>query len=653
MTIGRREFRILIAIGFIIGIVAVPALAALLNGVPTAGTVPLESNSGPRVFVEGASNMSLEAPFPDGNTVDVKTDSGNVTVSSSARTNATIAASNITGTWTKVSGISATSSSLKINPEDKRAINVSGGIDRIEFRNANLDDGKVDFVYAGAAGTSTVTVRGLDANTQVRAVDANTGDILDTDTTDGSGVATFDGMTNSEHSVELKTGSANPILQNPTPDGNVSTQPSEFSVDVSDDEFPGDNVTLEWYYEGSKFNTTYATSDGRYAVTNPPSVASGVHEWSIVATDENGNKDVVNATVGQPGTLYIRNETNASELVNSPINVTVAFKNGTTVTTRTTSDGTIDMTGLPTTDFVVTVEANSDYHKRVVYFQSIIGNQSVYLLNKSYNSVESRFTLDDPTGKYPANSFVIIKKSINRSGTTKYRTIYSDKFGTEGVTMDLEKDERYLVSVRNPEGLVQQIGPYRSDVGEDVTVRPGSPTIELGSYEEGWAYATELNNRTLEFRYDDPENQTQEVTVWVHQKGNKSNLLRPNVSYYDLGSFSGTYTLTENESKKTWVVNFVIDRDGEVFTTKKEVANKADLVPDLSREWRLIAGIGLLLISAGVFSLLNASVGGVVVAIEGGVLWWTGWLTGATTGAAVVIALFVAVLFHIYSSSSP
>lgn len=653
MTIGRREFRILIAIGFIIGVVAVPALAALLNGVPTAGTVPLESNSGPRVFVEGTSNMSLETPFPNDNTVDVKTDSGNVTVSSSARTNATIAASNITGTWAKVSGISATSSSLKINPEDKRAINVSGDLNRIEFRDAGLDDGKVDFVYAGTSGTSTVTVRGLDANTQVRAVDANTGDVLDIATTDGSGVATFSGMTNSEHSVELKTGSANPILTDPKPDGNVSTQPSEFSVDVSDDDFPGDNVTLEWFYEGSKFNTTSATSDGRYAATNPPSVSSGVHEWSIVATDENGNQDIVNATVGQPGTLYIRNETNASELVNSPVDVTVSFKNGTTVTTRTTSDGTIDMTGLPTTDFIVTVEASSDYHKRVVYFQSIIGDQSVYLLNKSYASVETRFTLDDPTGNFPANSFVIVKKAINRSGTNKYRTIYSDKFGTEGVTVDLQKNERFLISVRNPEGIVQQIGPYRSDVGETVTVRPGSPTIELGSYEEGWASNADLDNRTLEFRYDDPENETQQVTVWIHQKGDKSNRLRPNVSYYDLGSFSGTYTLTENESKKTWVVNFVVDRDGEEFVTKKEVANKADLVPDLSREWRLIAGIGLLLISAGVFSLLNASVGGVVVAIEGGMLWWTGWLTGATTGAAVVIALFVAVLFHIYSSSRP
>jgi len=94
-----------------------------------------------------------------------------------------------------------------------------------------------------------------------------------------------------------------------------------------------------------------------------------------------------------------------------------------------------------------------------------------------------------------------------------------------------------------------------------------------------------------------------------------------------------------------------VTRDGETFTLTREVSQRPNLTPPLSDAWRLVIGIGILLISAGVFSILNASVGGVVVALEGGVLWWTGFLGGATTGAGVVIALFVAVIVHIWSSS--
>jgi len=151
-------------------------------------------------------------------------------------------------------------------------------------------------------------------------------------------------------------------------------------------------------------------------------------KWSIVATDENGNQDVLNNTVGLPGTLYIRNETNASQLVDDNVTVTVAFEDGDVVETRSTEDGTIDMSGLPTTDFIVTAEANG-YYGRTVYFQSIIGDTSVYMLNESYSAVEARYTLDDPTGQYPTDSLVIVKRAINRSGTNKYRTIYSDRFG--------------------------------------------------------------------------------------------------------------------------------------------------------------------------------------------------------------------------------
>ncbi len=655
MKITRRQLRLLFIAGVILGVAVMPTVGLLANWltdpVQQSGTVSFGASDGPQATLNKDTNFSGTDVYQGPHQIQYLSEAGNITLTSQSRTNVTV--DQMEGTWTETSGLNVTQASLKINPEDKPAMNVSGDATQFDFRNPTADDGTVDFIYNGSTGTTTVTVRSLSANTAYRAVDADSGNVLDIAQTDSTGTATFEEMTNSEHRVLLKTGDATPILSDPQPDGNVSSQPSKFSVHVEDEDFTGDNVTLVWRYDGSKIDTTYATSNGRYNTTAVPSISSGVHDWSVVATDENGNEAVLNATVGLPGTLYIRNETNASQLVDSPVEVTVEFQNGTVVTERTTTSGTLDMTGLPTTDFLVTVNASQDFYARTVYFQSIIGDSSVYLLNKSYKAYEDRFKLEDPTGQFPSESFVIIKKPINRSGTKKYRTIYSDRFGVEGVTADLQADERYQISIRNPSGTVQEVGPYRADVSETVTVRPGTPNIELGEYEDGWASAASLDNRTLEYRYDDPENKTQRVTVWIHEKGNTSNQLRPNVSYYDLGSFSGTRTLTENESEKTWVVNFVITRDNEKFTASETVANKADLVPELSREWRLITGIAILLISAGIFSMLNAGVGGVVVAIEGGVLWWTGWLDGATSGAAVVLALFVAVIYHLYRASGP
>jgi hypothetical protein len=190
-------------------------------------------------------------------------------------------------------------------------------------------------------------------------------------------------------------------------------------------------------------------------------------------------------------------------------------------------------------------------------------------------------------------------------------------------------------------------------VSEEVTVRPGAPSIEFGSFEEGWQTNATLENQTLSYGYSDADNETEQVTIWIHERNNESNRLRPNVTEYDLGTATGAVSLTSDEAEKTWVVNFVVDRGSEEFVAQVVVGDRPNLVPPLSDEWRLIAAIGLLLISAGVFSVLNAGIGAVIVAIEGGLLWWAGWLGDATTGPAVVMALFVAVIGHLYTTSRP
>jgi hypothetical protein len=262
--------------------------------------------------------------------------------------------------------------------------------------------------------------------------------------------------------------------------------------------------------------------------------------------------------------------------------------------------------------------------------------------------------LDDPTGEYSSQSVVYIEKPVNTtSGTTTYQIIIADEFGVEGVTAELQEGRRYRIRVENQAGETQIVGPYRADTSETVNVEPGPPSINLNDYSKGWAADATLNNRTLEYLYSDPEGKTSELTVWIHQRGDTSNQLVTNTTYTNPTNVSASHILSATEKNKTWAVNFLIDRDGEEFTVTTYVSNRPGVLPDLSREWRLIAGIGLLLLLAAAFSVLNAPVGAVIVSLVGGTMWWLGFLDGVTTGVMVVLALFVSALGHIYSSSGP
>lgn len=656
MSLSRRQFRTLLLVGLVAGAALTPLITAALtpylsNSGAVSGPAPFNASaSGPTVTLTGSTEANLTAPFPNENTVRFRTGDGNVSFVSSAKTHADIAAGDINGTTTQVTNLSVGATDLYIEPEDKPAVNVSGDIDNISFQSMALDDGQSDFTYGGASGTSTVTVRGLAGSTGIAAVDAADGTVLDVATTDGSGTATL-AMPNSQHTVELETSDDPPVLTDPRPRTNRSAAPGSLSVNVDDGEFPGDTVDVEFFFDGSSIGTNETNTTGRVSTSNLPTLSGGVYDWSAVATDDRGHQDVVNATFGTPGDLYIRNETNASQLVTDPVDVTVRFQNGTIISERTTDTGVIDMSGIGSEAFTVNIEASQDYYQRTVYFESLIGNRSVYLLNQNRTAHEARFQLEDPTGQYDSSTILYVRKAINQSGTLSYRTIYADRFGAEGVTADLESGERYRLLLRSDDGTLQEVGPYRADVSETVTVTPGSPTIDLGEYTDGWAANAELDGQTLEVRYSDPEQTTQQVTLFIHEKGNPSNQLAPNSTYYDLGSLSTQYALTQNESELTWVVVFDVERESGEFTTQREVSNMADLVPSFSDRWRLFIALGILFMASGVFSVLNRGVGAVVTAVTGGLLYWTGWLSGATAAAGVVIALFIAVLYNIYTTS--
>jgi len=464
--------------------------------------------------------------------------------------------------------------------------------------------------------------------------------------------------TGSERTVTLEDEgvtftSSSPTLSNPDPVGATGGYGGGISVDVTDADFSlaqGDIATVNASVTGgSEIGETQTNTNG--TVSLEYSATGGANNITWVAVDEYGNSDTIQQNFTTTAELLFVNSSNTSEIVDAPVTVTVQLLGENETVERTSDTGRVSLQGVPVDDpLLATVEASSGYEDTVVYISSLQDQSTVYLLSNNVSTVDTRFELQDPTGQFSSQSYLFIRKPINESGNITFQTVYADRFGVEGVTATLEEGERYRLRVRSTDGVTQDIGPYRADVSETVTVRPGSPSITIGNYSEGWDAAAGLDNTTLEYRYSDPENETDSVTVWIHEKGDPSSQLAPNQTYFNLGEVQASESLTTNESQKTWVVNFVVDRGTEEFVAQEIVANQPNLVPDLSKEWRLIFGIGILLISAGMFSVLNAGVGGVVVAIEGGLLWWTGWLEGATTGAGVVLALMIAAFAHLYKT---
>jgi hypothetical protein len=324
------------------------------------------------------------------------------------------------------------------------------------------------------------------------------------------------------------------------------------------------------------------------------------------------------------------------------------------VYSRTNSDGRVDLDGLPVNqEFIAEIEpTKSNYTTRTVYIQNIYEQQNAYVLNTSaYDTITTRFILNDPTAEYGPESVLQIQKGINKSGNVVYESIKADRFGVEGVTATLQANQRYQLKIINDNGNEQDVGVYRSDTSGTVEVQPGTPTISLNITDSAYAYNAVLDNRTLEYMYSDPSGNTDQLTVWIHERGNPGNKLMPNQTAIDIGNFSAIETLSENESEKEWVVHFIADRNGETFDAQVIVGNQKDLTPPIDSGWQLIIGIGLLFLFAGAFSVLNAAIGAVIVSLVDGILWYLGFLGGATTGAAVVIAIFISVVSYMYKGA--
>jgi hypothetical protein len=679
VTLSRRQIRLLFAIGLVIGVAAMPAVAVLTplldGGYDTSGAVPYVANSGAQVNLQGSTSVQNGTAFPADDTIELNTTSGNVTVIGSGDANVTIHESNITGDWTKVSNLDVASNGLYIGPEDKPAINVSGGTDRVEWRgDMAVDDGQTDFVYAGASGETTLTIRGLSADTTIGAIDADTSTMLDANTTDANGIVTLT-MPNSEHTVELKTSDGGPVLDETTasPTGDLSNDPSELSINVSDPDFPEDNVTVEFYLNGSLLETKTVSSAGEVSASIG-TIDSRQHTWNATAEDEYGNADETSDfTFTTPGTLEIYHETEPEDLVNNTqVNLTIFADDE--IHTRNTTDGTVDLSGLPTEDLVIRGEADGFFTRELV-LESLADQPRMYMLNTSASTVNVTFQLEDKTGgKFPPvlssswnvtltggnfppeTTQLYIEKPITRNGSTSYEVVAADEFGSaNSYRVPLEKDQRYRLRVKNRDNDQRTLGPYAASETETVTLTVGSLSFDASDSDTYlWSanYTDAGGSPRVRFNFTDPQDDTTDLNVVIYERGNKFNEIYNNTFAGPVGNVSASQLLTANQSDLTWVVEFEGDRGGETIEGSRVVgANTGPGVP-LDTDWKNRIAIGFLIIMGGSLGagMRVPEAAGIVISLLAGIFWQIGWLPTEVGAGAIVAGLVLSGLMLLSKS---
>jgi len=556
-----------LAAALVIG--ATPALAALATSTtPIQGETPLSTDQTPTVILadtSGTTNVDL-VDYAQGSTLDIETAEGNITVTGDDGASARLATTDITGTQTQVTQISAGSNWLNLNPEDKNRMDVRGDADALAFEDITADDGTTDIQLTGTqGGTAEVRLYGLDADTEYGLYDRSRDQWLGGFTTDGtgdSGAVQVD-MPAGSHSLEVRTATARPPgLSNPRPDGGVTAKPTQLQVDVDAEAY---NVTVDFYLEGSPVGSDELGSDGT-ASTGVNIATLTDKNWSAVATDGLGQTDTINATIVTPKNLTLREEHAPQQRVNATATLRFFTAQGDVVVERQAQNGTLDMTGLPASEFVLSVDDVSDHYPRRVYLDSIFTQQNAFLLNstvanRSQNeAIRSRFIYEDLTGRFPRPDTTIQLQrplDLNGDNTSRYRTISGDFWGASNEYEDiLEFGVRYRIKLVNRETGESLIQGHHVPTEELTNTIRVSGLVEEADNATGVVGLAQLNEsaQTLDIAYRDPAAQTDTFAVRVENQS--GGVLFADTVNTTLGTYTRSLALNSSEAEQSWVVVF-------------------------------------------------------------------------------------------------
>jgi hypothetical protein len=458
----------------------------------------------------------------------------------------------------------------------------------------------------------------------------------------------------------------------PSGSGTIQNYDGEISADVSDPDFPlpqGDSVTVTATNTdtSSQIGQTTITANQTVDFSYSPSAGTNNISWSV--TDDAGESDSLSQQFEAPQKLKIYNASDPDQLVTGSSNkVTVQFYgSGDTVITETTTTGELSLGAIPAAPeggYEVAVQPDGDYEDRRVIIESLIQQQSVYLLHTNATRSEIEFSVDDRTGEFNEPT-LILERPITKdfdgdsSKETRYVNAVGQQVSAAGtVTTTLENGVRYQVRLRNVDGNERVLGTFTPTRAQTVTLTVGE--LQFNVRETGDqtfnATANTVKNQNgtvtaIRFNYRDPSNETTKVNVTVRTvDGQVLGTARGLNGPY--GSFSFTQQVNDPKND-SYAVEFNATKDGTVASgeLRPGVSQLPPGIP-LKPGLKNLFAIGLILMVGGLFSASNARVGAVVTPLFAGGLWVVDWLPSGVTILAIALALGVGILVN-YTRRSP
>jgi hypothetical protein len=519
--------------------------------------------------------------------------------------------------------------------------------------------------------------------------------------------------TNSDVEVTLgddRTVPAVPFADDETfQDGNLTVSGSNAQVEINDQTYSGDPVTVQNVdvtgevtvtrsdlsreftvtsgdastLQVNAINVSDDTAEFAYSSSNGLSIRlTGQDAIGIAAVDTGTGDPVDTAFVDEdgiaefdlpagtrnirleptPSVLEVRNESDPDQLIDGDVSLRARlFADGDVVAERPVTNGTVSLEGVPLDEeLIITVkESNEEFTYRRILIDSAIETSEIYLLPTTEDAAEVRFQLQDETGRFDSeDTRIFVEKPITRNNETKYRVISGDRVGADGeFPTVLVDNERYRIRVENEAGEQRVLGSYTVQ-GPAVSVLPIGQVRFETDVSEGAALQTNLREAADGASYDyevhltyvDPEGVTSEIDVSI--TNSTGGAIRPTTTETINGSsaYVETYPITDpswNPEQDTARVTVDATRNGATETFEQILGDVPDVFTDVPVNPQLLELMAIVSIVAvvGLLVIISPPVAGLVGPGYAGLLAITGLVPIPLP--AVVLAGLVGVLANV------
>ena len=420
-----------------------------------------------------------------------------------------------------------------------------------------------------------------------------------------------------------------------------STLETTLSLNVTDADFQtvqGDTVDVTFFVNGDEVEQSTLASSG---TANTTVTTLGKTSWYAVLEDEYGQTvQTATRTFTTPNTLHILNELHPEELVNDNVSVTVRAYAGDTALSRTTKDGTVNLTGFPMNQPVVITTNAEGWVERRIIIEDLTEQQRIYLLNESADTIPVTFQLSDKTGSFPPESSrLAIEKALNVTGSEdlEWVTITGDYFAADlKFPTTLVHNHRYRIVIQNAQGDQRILGSYIPYAATTTTLSIGQIVWDIP--ETNGVYSTSRidDQGRLEVLYNDTAGVTTRlnITAWNRSTGD----VVYSAIEYDVQQSVTSVPVTSEDI----VVSVYASREGAPDYNSTGLVGRPNIEQGTGFEmWiRLGSQVLLLGIAGLVVGQMPKKGGLVVVALAFGVTWLGFWqIHPASLGLAGVLAI--------------